>query len=75
MSVQVSCIVLSRGIFVTERRSGTSFPGIGVLTPPLSDRILGHSLRSGTFLRRKISLVLRKLPMSLTFEQKSVIVS
>jgi hypothetical protein len=36
-----------------KRRSGTSFSlALVQLTPPLSDRILGHSLHSGTFLKK-----------------------
>jgi hypothetical protein len=41
-----------------ERRSGALFYlKLVQLTPSLSDRILGHSLRSGTSLLRKITLL------------------
>jgi hypothetical protein len=58
------------GIFMTERagtpylklflrrtQAGTfSFPGVGITSTPLSYRILGSSLRSETYIFRKIAL-------------------
>jgi hypothetical protein len=41
--------------FLRRMQAGTVFTGIGI-TPPLYDRILGHSLRYRTFFRRKVTL-------------------
>jgi hypothetical protein len=37
------------------------FPGIGITNTTLSDQILGHSLHSKTFCKRKIALLTTKV--------------